>query len=59
MKNKFLSLPKLFKFLDKCYETFAKKEIENRITNTEISAVRPLDQNIGDIWFVETQRESE
>ncbi len=59
MKKKFLSLPKLAVFLDRCNELFARKTIENRITNSEISTARPESQEIGDIWFVETERESE
>lgn len=57
MKKKFLSLPKLSKFLDECRKIFAKKEVENRVTNVAVSTNKPTNQEIGDVWFIETERE--
>lgn len=57
MGKKFLSESKLPKFLAKCSEIFARKEVEDKVIDIELSKEAPTDQKIGDYWFAITERE--
>ncbi|KAI4438998.1 hypothetical protein [Schaedlerella arabinosiphila] len=50
------TLTKLQKIIDECKKNFASKDIEEKVTNVKISNEIPNDQNIGDIWFIESDR---
>ena len=57
MEEKELHFPQLSRFLNRCKEIFASKEIESTATNVAVSKETPGTQKIGDIWFVKTSRE--
>ena len=50
------TLTKLQKIIDECKKNFASKDIEEKVINVKISNEIPNDQNIGDIWFIESDR---
>jgi len=57
MDKKILTFRRLSLFFQKCNDWFAKKEIESRIVNIQVSKEMPANQKFGDVWFEETERE--
>lgn len=57
MGKKFLSELKLPKFLAECCEIFARKDVENKIIDVELSKDPPSGQKVGDFWLQITERE--
>lgn len=51
-----ITLDNLNKTIKNMQKTFAPINITNEIIDTKVSAEQPTDQNIGDIWFVEQER---
>ena len=49
----FKNLDRVIKNMQK---TFAQKSIEKDVIKTEVSIEQPINQTIGDIWFVEEER---
>ncbi len=53
---KVVTFKNLRKTIENIQNTFAPKNIENKIVDTKVSKEQPPDQSIGDIWFVEQER---
>lgn len=53
---KILTFGKLSKVIENMQETFAPKSIENDVINTEVSTNQPENQTVGDLWFIEQER---
>lgn len=49
----FNNLEKVMKNMQK---TFAPKSVEDDVIKTEISKEQPSNQSVGDLWFVESER---
>lgn len=53
---KIITIEKLGRTIENMKKTFAPIEITKEIINTKVSPAQPSNQNIGDIWFVESER---
>ncbi|KAI4445177.1 hypothetical protein C823_007684 [Eubacterium plexicaudatum ASF492] len=53
---KIITIEKLGRTIENMKKTFAPIEIAKEIIDTKVSPVQPSNQNIGDIWFVESER---
>ena len=55
-KIKVVTFNNLSKAIENIEKIYATKNIENKIVDTKVSKEQPSDQSIGDIWFVEQER---
>lgn len=53
---KILTFDKLNRVVENMQSTFASKSLEDDVIKTEVSKTQPIDQTIGDIWFIEQER---
>lgn len=53
---KIITFEKLGRTIEHMKRTFAPIEVTKEIIDTKVSIEQPTDQNIGDIWFVESER---
>lgn len=53
---KITTFEKLGRTIENIKRTFAPIEVSKEIINTKVSIEQPTDQNIGDLWFIESER---
>ncbi len=53
---KIITFEKLGRTIENMKRTFAPIEVSKEIINTKVSIEQPTDQNIGDLWFIESER---
>lgn len=55
-ENKIITVKNLERTIDNMKKIFAPINIAEEVIDTKVSIEQPTDQNIGDIWFVENER---
>ena len=53
---KIVTFKNLSRMIERMEDTFASKSIEAEMINTKVSKEIPTNQTVGDLWFVETER---
>lgn len=55
-ENKIITFKNLNRAINNIQNTFASKEVETKIIDTKVSTEKPTNQTVGDLWFVESER---
>ena len=53
---KIITFNNLRRAVKNIHEVFALKDDAQKAVNAEVSPIQPENQDIGDIWFIETER---
>lgn len=56
IENTVITLKNLERTINNMQKVFAPIGVKNKIINTTVSKEEPVNQTVGDIWFVESER---